>query len=278
MRPFIALWIVASIWAGATGVRAADGLAAMEGLQLWLDAADPATIQIEEGRVARWKDKSPKGFDAVQTNAAARPTFLPQAFGKMPMLHFEQGGQWMATDCVPARGQDPRTILVVVAHLKECERALLAHVVHYGSPVDEMAYGITYRGWKSVNWGNHYWHGSMNSGIPTDSGGGYIVVASYADRADNFAVNGGPTYRADAAWPMGALDTAGASDRVHGLAIGGGLNGGAGTWGDIGEVLAFNRVLTLGELRKLEGHLAHKWGMTDVLPAGHPFKTQRPAP
>lgn len=277
MRHATALWLGFSIWVAVTGARAADGPAAMEGLELWLDAADAATLQIEDGRVARWKDKGPKHFDAVQPNVAVRPTFVPQAFGTMPMLHFEQGGQGMQTDCVPARGQNPRTILAVVANLRPVELALLCHIVHYGSPVDEKAYGITYKGWKSANWGNHYWHGSLNSGIPTNSGGGYIVVASYGDKVDNFAVNGGPTYRADSAWPQGALDTAGDPSRVHGLTIGAGLQG-AGTWGDIGEVMAFSRVLTLGELRKLEGHLAHKWGMADLLPAGHPFKTQRPTP
>ena len=42
--------------------------------------------------------------------------------------------------------------------------------------------------------------------------------------------------------------------------------------GDLAEVLAFQSVTTTTR-QKLEGYLAHKWGLTSLLPSGHPHKT-----
>jgi Bacterial Ig domain/Concanavalin A-like lectin/glucanases superfamily/Right handed beta helix region len=43
-----------------------DGIA---GLSLWLDAADPATVEAGEGFIGRWLDKSGNGHDAVQADS-----------------------------------------------------------------------------------------------------------------------------------------------------------------------------------------------------------------
>lgn len=241
-----------------------------QSLVLWLDAGDPATLDVVGGRVAKWRDKGPKGFDATQTNVAQQPAFVEQAFAGRPMLRFQGGGNWMFTECVPALGKSSRTLVVVVAHVAKVP-GLLSHMLHYGSPTPEQAYGITSQGWRSENWGNHYWHGSLNSGLPTNSGGGYIVVASFADGTDAFTVNGGQTSAHNQPWPQGALDT-GASGNVHGLVIGGRITGGEGAAADMGEVMAFSSALEPEDRMRLEGYLAHKWKMVDLLPDSHPFK------
>ncbi|MFP6899546.1 MAG: hypothetical protein VCA36_01300, partial [Opitutales bacterium] len=48
--------------------------------------------------------------------------------------------------------------------------------------------------------------------------------------------------------------------------------------GEVAELLVFNRVLTNDERLKLEGHLAHKWALADILPASHTWKTFDPYP
>lgn len=45
---------------------------------------------------------------------------------------------------------------------------------------------------------------------------------------------------------------------------------------DFGEVIAVNRAVTDDEREKIEGYLAHKWGLTASLPAAHPYKTSPP--
>ena len=42
--------------------------------------------------------------------------------------------------------------------------------------------------------------------------------------------------------------------------------------GRLGELIIFNSALTDSEIQKVEGYLAHKWGLTGTLPASHAYK------
>jgi len=44
------------------------------------------------------------------------------------------------------------------------------------------------------------------------------------------------------------------------------------------EVIVSSTLLSTDNRQKLEGYLAHKWGLTANLPADHPYKTNAPAP
>lgn len=46
--------------------------------------------------------------------------------------------------------------------------------------------------------------------------------------------------------------------------------------GLVGEVLVFSSSLSPSDREKVEGYLAHKWGLTSLLPGGHPYKTIAP--
>ena len=46
--------------------------------------------------------------------------------------------------------------------------------------------------------------------------------------------------------------------------------------GSVGEIVLYNQALSQSELEQLEGYLAHTWGVTSVLPGGHPYKTTPP--
>lgn len=49
-----------------------------------------------------------------------------------------------------------------------------------------------------------------------------------------------------------------------------------GWCGNLGEVIIFNSVLTTIQRQKVEGYLAHKWGLQSSLPSNHPHKTTAP--
>jgi len=46
--------------------------------------------------------------------------------------------------------------------------------------------------------------------------------------------------------------------------------------GLIGEIIVYNSTLTQTEREKVEGYLAHKWGLSANLPASHPYKSVAP--
>ncbi|MDB3959157.1 hypothetical protein N9408_09640, partial [Opitutales bacterium] len=52
---------------------------------------------------------------------------------------------------------------------------------------------------------------------------------------------------------------------------------GSRNWkGDLGELLIFNTALSDSDIAKIEGYLAHKWGLTGSLASGHPYKNSAP--
>ena len=46
--------------------------------------------------------------------------------------------------------------------------------------------------------------------------------------------------------------------------------------GDLGELIIYNNELNISNLQKVEGYLAHKWGLTAKLPSDHPYKNNAP--
>lgn len=47
-------------------------------------------------------------------------------------------------------------------------------------------------------------------------------------------------------------------------------------YADIHEIILFQEELSNENIQKVEGYLAHKWGLTASLPTDHPYKTERP--
>ena len=46
--------------------------------------------------------------------------------------------------------------------------------------------------------------------------------------------------------------------------------------GDLHEFIVYNAPVSTPDREKLEGYLAHKWGLEGDLPIGHPYKTSPP--
>ena len=47
--------------------------------------------------------------------------------------------------------------------------------------------------------------------------------------------------------------------------------------GSIAEIIAYDRALTNGVRQKVEGYLAHKWGLESSLPSSHAYSVGKPA-
>ncbi len=72
--------------------------------------------------------------------------------------------------------------------------------------------------------------------------------------------------------------TPSADNPEHALAIGSYDDGSLPLTGYIAELLIISGAVSTLNRQKIEGYLAHKWGLTANLPAGHPYKTVGPTP
>ena len=86
--------IVGLLFLGSLRAEAEDAAVPRDGLVLWLDASDCATLQTVEGRVAEWTDRSPHGHRAVQPETGLRPERVDDTIGGKPAVRFS-GGQFL---------------------------------------------------------------------------------------------------------------------------------------------------------------------------------------
>lgn len=229
---------------------------------LWLDAADNSTITLATG-VSQWSDKSTNGRNATQGTAANQPVLLPLALNGKNVVGFDGSNDSLA---------------------------------YTGTFFANTSYSIhsvvARRSNASNNW---YMGGSGNTansnlllGWTTDT---VYRFAQYNNDIDATVTGySSPTYEI---WGT-ALDTGvGRSIYRNGTlansnATKTALSSNAGstigsspvssTWfnGDIAEIIVTTSVLSTTDRQKIEGYLAHKWGLTGNLPSDHPYKVYPP--
>lgn len=96
-------------------------VASISGLQLWLDAADAATLfdattggslVAADGGVARWEDKSGNGRHATQETIENRPARKTAVQGGKDVLRFDGGNNFLEGFSTPAGG-NTRSVFAV---------------------------------------------------------------------------------------------------------------------------------------------------------------------
>jgi hypothetical protein len=92
----------------------------------------------------------------------------------------------------------------------------------------------------------------------------------------------GKVYKNGTAQADGSVSSAGGNSLTNSSVTNtlniGARNNGAGLQmdGDLHEFIVYNAPVSTPDREKLEGYLAHKWGLEGNLPIGHPYKTSPP--
>jgi hypothetical protein len=234
---------------------------------LWLDAADAATITESSGSVSQWDDKSGNSRNATQGTSGHRPVYSATSWdGSLPSITFDGNDDQLITTYTLA---NQHTIAYVA------ERGTQTGTGSILRPVIESA---------STS-GNFVSYGSQR---------GTNTVVEFAINATRITV-------VSASWTVGQKTTV--SGTYNGTTLTGWQNGnsygsvsettstfhavhigGSGNTifperrfaGKISEVVIVGSVLSTNDRQKLEGYMAHKWGLTGGLPGGHPYKTMAP--
>ena len=210
------------------------------GLKLWLDASELATSQ------SYWSDKSGNNNSATKNGT---PTVSTNAQNGHSLMYYNGGGDYHTFSNIA----DIRTIFWVVsrdAGISNSYRHLLsgASTAHFhgsnnGKFWTGQAHAHVKNGYTKMNGTQLYYdtnHPTTLSIISLRTTGNV--------EADRFGV-----------------------DRNYGS-----LNR---YWiGNLGELIIYNTALTNSEIEKVEGYLAHKWGLDGSLDSGHPYKSVVPLP
>lgn len=204
---------------------------ALEGLCLWFDAADAKTLTVIDGQVARWDDKSGAGNHAVQDKGGARPVLRTDSASGLSVVYFDGQDRYLSFP----RLEELRTVFWVGRESPEAPegyRPLLG---------DEIAYDF-HRG----DFGRIYWS--------------YAAIRAATGEARTW-LNGEEVAPTMVALPSGMnLVTTLTSTPLRASTLSTDRYiAGRYWWGDIAEVIGFDRVLSDEERRSIETYLQGKW-------------------
>jgi hypothetical protein len=228
-------------------------------LAIWLDASDASTITLNGSTVSQWRDRSGNGRTVTQATAANQPTYIANGISSRGSLSITTAPRWLA--------------------YTESGTVTSATIAAVGQIVDTT--------------GN-----SRMAGLNTSTSGTRQSLAPASDGSVRFdgaflsgpALPTTPFVRVSTRtaievfdWRNGSLGFQGAAPTesiARNFNVGNGMPLDAyalGTFtGQIGEVVVTHTALSTEDRQRIEGYLAHKWGLTASLPADHPYKTARP--
>jgi hypothetical protein len=217
---------------------------AVIGARLWLQA-DKGVVQDASNRVSSWADQSGNGANATQAVVASQPIWVDDVVGGHPVLRFDGSNDFVQ---FPALNQAIRTVFWVVAESDTATasyRSLLGH----GSFRDfEGDYGTPGAIWRNGIASSRVTGGQTRvNGVPVDGGvtprpremAVISLVTTDVTSADRFGTN-----------PMA----------------------GSAWWGDLAELIVFDRALGADEVRTVEQYLMSKYQIADTVtpPRVHP--------
>jgi len=232
----------------------------------WYDASDSSTITAPGGAVSQWRDKSLNNRHLAQGTSALQPQVSPAAIHGLSGVDFT--GDIMGTSGNPF-GTTVQNALVLVVHKVEAVQAA------------GTLFSLTGSDAAANRWNAHAPYYDV---VYFDCGGVAApqrVSGSFGVAAGTVVMSGFYGSVSDSVQSIfrnGALLYSDASG--HSVATVGGMTvGGDGTnFQDttIGEVVVIDGTVSVADRQKLEGYLAHKWGLAGSLPGDHPYKAVPP--
>lgn len=244
-----------------------DGLSQMfslggQPLVFWLDANDGGTLTIDQNnRVRSWGDKSGRNVNVVQTSIANRPTYRREAFAG---IDFNGSDSFLPIDNGYNLVQGNNFTVCVVEKRKSSQM-------------------------------NNFFLGGTQGGRNNNLVLGYVLnnlirFAFFSNDVDGTVPNYQASLEPVRVWVFEKTPT-GRTIYLNGQRLNSDNNmetlvgwpgaaigrfGGSYYSGMLHEVMIFNPGLSTDRRQKIEGYLAHKWGIPMNLVAGHPFKNAAP--
>lgn len=267
-------------------------------LKCWNDADSAATITSSLGKVSRWNDKTANSMDLGQPGAAGlQPDLIAAAQNGRAVVRFN-GGHHLFWLLNAASGNDVATAKALFKNVgAACFFILYKKAASDGAATDQalIYFATPTAGFTRVGvWASRA-AGSANSldliGRRLDADSGQILASAnnrganwtiavcridYANSNASIRINGAEVASTAAFQADGNTSNTDGRDAILGAFTDGGTSLTQIFSGDVAELGMDNVHWTDAEAEKLEGYLAHRWGLTASLPALHPYKSAAP--
>ena len=238
---------------------------------LWLDADDAETITLSEGAVSEWRDKSGNGRHVAQADAARRPVPVGWGDGSREAIAFDGTDDFLQGVGSMTTGTYAGHFNVIWAASRVGNGGVIltersSTLVGVSAWTAEGAYYVSSDGANVSS--NHQISAGVFGALGAE--GGVVSHLHFPGSRDVLYLNGAQQ----------TVLTASASNITGGTSyfrIGRREPPHSYNWnGTILEIIVLLEFLGSDDRQRLEGYLAHKWGLAGSLPAGHPWKAGPP--
>ncbi|EKE68694.1 phage head closure protein [Oceanibaculum indicum] len=232
-------------------------------LALWLDAADDSAVSVDAGAVSAWADKSGNARHVGEVNASRRPAYQAAGWpGGLPCIDWDIAANVKRLFHDPGvAGQDYRINFVVAvwddpAGTFPTYNALFGGYAQAGLN-SGVCLAVASGGTSWFTGGAGAWHAGQtfhNGAAAADLTAMPLIQSPFIVRADSAAAT-----------------------NAQGVTIGNNRNyisNNYGWRGRVAEVVSVSVAISLADKQRIEGYLAHKWGI--ALEAGHPYESAPP--
>ena len=242
----------------------------------WLDASASSTITIATG-VSTWADLNGNGVNATQASGSLQPSYSATAFpGSLPGILFDGADDIMDISTIAMRNQTHGVYWVFsrsgAGTGADVYRPMIGVRASAGTGTDRGALHYVKNG---NNFGAcyPYYLGPGTNAYDLSAGTVYSNstgnVMAFQSNTTGWGV-----------WRNGTIEsttsTISTPDTTNiGYSIGGQYSVSRRMHGVIGEMIMVQTTDTTTR-QKIEGYLAHKWGLSSSLPADHPYKNSAP--
>jgi len=226
---------------------------------LWLDAADASTITESGGKVSQWDDKSGNNNHATQVNASAKFSTGTRTLNGLNVLNGD--------------GNDLMSGSIDYGTSGEFSVFMVAVIDVINSGYDGVFANNGSNKWQFVSGHSSQFNGAIHEAGKTSlnlTGGPFPGPSIYNAAFDN----GVKTARIDGT-DRGSISGGNNITGTQTYRLFSNDGGNNMPDGAIAEYLIVNDV-SVDTRQKIEGYLAHKWGLAASLPADHPYKATAP--
>lgn len=243
---------------------------------LWFDASDSSTITQSSNAVSQWDDKSGNSRNIAQTAPSQQPTFQSNTLNGKAVITFDGSNDILSNASVGANGINNVTIISVFKMIGGGASQDLPMGI--GSTGNSFKVRSMFRASGGTTVGFAGWTPDITSSAYSyDINGSYHIFVTF-----NSALSGSNnvTIGRD-----GSISTYSSSSSFQGTVDGFSVGSLQGTVVgnyysniSVAEIIVLYTDPTTITRQKIEGYLAHKWGIDGSLPNDHPYKTTGPTP
>ena len=243
----------------------------MSGVYAWYDADDTASITLNGSLVSQWDDKTGNAHHLSQASSSLQPAVTSSGLNGRDVITLTQDHLSAPSLLLTGRGHQA----FVVVTLESSSNAW-AHLVSFdaiGNPAVSHQGGhqwVPVRRNSSVTNIEAMCYHATTPTVSVVYGSAFIAASGFSSTVfpytNELHVNG----------QLQSTGSSGAINATAGMRVGADVNNGLGMWDGLIAELIVSEHQIASEREKVEGYLAHKWGLTANLPSTHPYKSSAP--